>query len=133
MFFSEYGKTIRDAICTLIGMEASEDIGKNLGVPILSKRATKETFESLITRVRDRLSWWKADQLSFARRQVLVQSVSAAIANHVMQTTRLPYSFCEELDRINRNFLWGRSNECQRVPLVKWEIVYMPKDWIGEA
>ena len=44
-----------------------------------------------------------------------------------MQNTVLPNSICNELDRLNRNFLWGSSTERKKMHLVGWEKVCRPK------
>lgn len=118
-------------ICELTGMEATEDLGKYLGVPLHTKRVTKAMFRDLITRVNTKLSLWKAKHLSIAGRRVLIQSVSSTMASHVMQCTKLPVGVCETIDKANRNFLWGGSQDTRKIPLVKWETVCLPKDYGG--
>lgn len=72
-------------ICHIVSIEATNDLGKYLGIPLQSKRVTKATFQEIISRIQTKLSQWKANQLSFAGRQVLVQSVSSIMATHIMQ------------------------------------------------
>ncbi|GLT34173.1 hypothetical protein SLA2020_087040 [Shorea laevis] len=81
-------------ICRVTGMAATDELGWYLGVQIEGKRLTRKSFHDLVTKIHDRLSSWKAKQLSFAGRQVLIQSVSSIMANHTMQTTKLPISIC---------------------------------------
>ncbi|CAN1178992.1 Putative ribonuclease H protein At1g65750 [Linum perenne] len=38
-----------------------------------------------------------------------------------MQTSVLPATLCEEIDKRIRNFVWGSSNENRRIHLVSWE------------
>ena len=40
----------------------------------------------------------------------------------------LPGKICNELDKINRNFLWGDTIERKKLHLIKWEIISRPKD-----
>ncbi|KAE8729471.1 Xyloglucan galactosyltransferase KATAMARI1 [Hibiscus syriacus] len=47
-----------------------DDLGRYLGVPLLHKRVTNETYEYLIQKTRDRLAEWKAKSLSFAGRVI---------------------------------------------------------------
>ena len=75
-----------------------------------------------------KLAGWKAKFLSFAGRAVLVKAVMSAIPNYVMQGTALPTHLCDKLDKINRDFLWGLSNEKRRMHLVGWEKIIRPKD-----
>lgn len=62
-----------------------------------------------------------------AGRLTLIQSVTAAIPIYAMQTARLPISLCHQLDKLNRDFLWGDSNNLKRPHLINWDIVCPPK------
>ncbi|KAG6490444.1 hypothetical protein ZIOFF_051741 [Zingiber officinale] len=44
------------------------------------------------------------------------------IASYTMQSTRLPISVANEIDSINRKFLWGSSDDKRIIPLVKWDV-----------
>lgn len=44
-----------------------------------------------------------------------------------MQTSSLPASTCESLDKCNRQFLWGSTDEQKKIPLVAWDVVCTPK------
>jgi ribonuclease HI len=44
-----------------------------------------------------------------------------------MQNTALPTTICNDLDRLNRNFLWGSTNESKKMHLVGWDKVCRPK------
>lgn len=101
------------------GMAATEDIGKYLGVPLHTRRVNKAMFHELLTRVQGKLTKWKADQLSIARRRVVIQSVSSTIASHTMKSVMLPKSVSDAIDQANRDFLWGGSPEKRKIPLVK--------------
>ncbi|XP_004297900.1 PREDICTED: putative ribonuclease H protein At1g65750-like [Fragaria vesca subsp. vesca] len=40
-------------------------------------------------------------------------------------------SICNTLDRLNRNFLWGHTEEKKKIHLVKWDTVCKPKCYGG--
>ena len=44
-----------------------------------------------------------------------------------MQCNLLPSKVCSELDRINRNFLWGNSSSCKKMQNVSWDMVTLLK------
>lgn len=69
-------------------------------------------------RVMKKLAGWKTKFLSFAGRIVLVKSVMSTIPNHVMQGVALPIHLCDKLDKVNRYFLWGSTNEKRKMHLV---------------
>ncbi|GMY29704.1 putative RNA-directed DNA polymerase [Fagus crenata] len=111
-----------------LGIKVSNNFGKYLGVPIIADARDKKAFEFLIEKVRDKLAGWKAKTLSMAGRCTLINSVSSAIPTHVMQCCLLPSKTCVELDKLNRNFLWGDSSAKKKLHLIKWDSVSRPKE-----
>ena len=78
-----------------------------------------------------KLAGWKTKFLSFAGRAVLVKAVMSAVPNHVMQGVNLPRHLCYKLDKINRDFLWGSTNEKRKLHLMGWEKVIKSKEEDG--
>ena len=78
--------------------------------------------------VNQKLAGWKANLLSFAGRKVLIQATTYAIPSYVMQTNFLPSRLLDNLDRLNRNFLWGFSEPKRRMHWVVWEKITQPLD-----
>lgn len=48
-----------------------------------------------------------------------------------MQNNLLPQNIINHIDQIQRNFLWGTTTEKQRLYLVKWNQVSLPKQQGG--
>ncbi|CAN1800305.1 Putative ribonuclease H protein At1g65750 [Linum perenne] len=71
---------------------------------------------------------WKVKTLSLAGRVTFAQSVLAAIPAYAMQTSVLPVTTCEEIDRRIRNFVWGTTEEERKVSLVSWGTICLPKE-----
>ena len=54
----------------------------------------------------------------------------STIPNYVMQGAALPVHVCEKLDKINRDFLWGSTNEKRRMNMVGWnKIIKSKEEW----
>ncbi|GMP27069.1 hypothetical protein CsSME_00003231 [Camellia sinensis var. sinensis] len=70
-----------------------------------------------------RLTGWKTHTLSMVGRATVIQSVASAIPAYAMQTMLLPAKVCNEIDSMNRNFLWGDTLEKKKIHLVNWNIV----------
>lgn len=66
--------------------------------------------------------------LSLAGRSVLIQASSATIPAYVMQCTQLPRRILEEIDRVNRNFLWGFLDSIRKMHWIGWKKVTKPKE-----
>ncbi|XP_028120068.1 uncharacterized protein LOC114317531 [Camellia sinensis] len=110
------------------GISLTQDLGRYLGSPLLHSRINKTLFNEILEKLKQRLSGWKARHLSFAGRTTLIQAVTSVIPSYNMQTMELPRKFCDEVDRINRNFLWGDTDTHKKVHLINWDTVCRTKE-----
>ncbi|KAK4280376.1 hypothetical protein QN277_012007 [Acacia crassicarpa] len=128
VFFSKNVNHIRRIeLCNVLGFQVTPDLGKYLGVPLHHKRVTKRSYQGIVDKVRHRLSSWKVTSLSLAGRATLVSAVMSAIPGYTMQTVALPKGTCEEIEKQNRSFLWGSTQEKRKMHLVDWDTVCKPK------
>ncbi|KAG8378977.1 hypothetical protein BUALT_Bualt07G0040500 [Buddleja alternifolia] len=125
IFFSKnVGNRRKRDLANCLEMSSTNNIGKYLGVPRLHERVKTSTFKEVIDRILSKLSSWKARWLNLAGRTTLIQSVTLAIPAYAMQTSWLPTSVCNRIDRINHTFLWGGEEGAKRkIHLVKWDTV----------
>ncbi|CAN1127155.1 Putative ribonuclease H protein At1g65750 [Linum perenne] len=124
-------RSVKLEVVNLLGIAATPDLGRYLGVPILHGRVTKHTYDYLLDRLDSRLAGWKADNLSLAGRVSLASSVLNSLPCYVMQTASLPLSLCDKIDRKIRNFIWGSSNGVRKIHNVNWDSVCKPKKMGG--
>jgi hypothetical protein len=111
-----------------LGVSSTQDIGRYLGFPLQSNGRNSRDFNFIVEKVQAKLTSWKLKLLSPAGRVILIQFVTSSLPAYYMQNTALPSSICNELDRLNRNFLWGSSNERKKMHLVGWEKVCKPRE-----
>jgi len=45
-----------------------------------------------------------------------------------MQSVLLPASICDNIDRLNRDFLWGSDRDCKKMHHVNWATVCLSKE-----
>ncbi|CAL5382784.1 unnamed protein product [Camellia sinensis] len=107
----------------ICGIGLTQNLGKFLGVPLLHSRVNKHHFIPILERMQQKFAGWKTGVLSLAGRATLIQLVTNAIPAYTMQTLELPRKVCDEIDKLNRNFLWGDSLERKKVHLVNWQQV----------
>ncbi|KAM1268507.1 hypothetical protein ACFX13_000857 [Malus domestica] len=115
----------------ICGFPLTNDLGKYLGVPLIHSRITKNTNKGLVEKAQAWLFVWKVNSLSLAGRVTLVQSVTSVIPFYAMQTIKLPVTICDQLDRLNKNFVYGSTQSKNKVNLVKWSQVCLPKSLGG--
>uniref|UniRef100_A0A2N9HM73 RNase H type-1 domain-containing protein n=1 Tax=Fagus sylvatica TaxID=28930 RepID=A0A2N9HM73_FAGSY len=105
-------------LCRILGVSSTQDIGRYLGFPLRSNGRNTTDFNFIVEKVQAKLTSWKSKLLSPAGRVVLIQSVTSSLPAYYMQNTALPSSICNDLDRLNRNFLWGSTSESKKMHLV---------------
>lgn len=118
---------VQDEISQALGMEITSDLGKYLGVPTINGRTSKHEYQYLVEKINGKLAGWKTKTVSMAGRATLIQSTLNAIPYYAMQSTKLPRSTCDEIDRRNKSFLWGEMEGEKKVHLVAWETVNKSK------
>ena len=92
-------------ICRKLGMNATNNLGRYLGFPILTKGRLGSAFNFVVERVQNKLAGWRTKLLSRAGKLVLVKSAAAPIAKYYMQCQALPSKVCDAVDKTVRNFL----------------------------
>ncbi|KAA3474835.1 GTP cyclohydrolase 1-like [Gossypium australe] len=131
MFFSKGVDTsLSDQISQLFSFQKVRNLGNYLGV-LLHNRVTRSTLKFVIDKVKSKLQNWDARKLSLAGRVTLAQSVLLAIPSYFMQTMAIPKGVCDEIERIARQFIWGRSVGNPKLALVGWESICQPRSCGG--
>ena len=108
-------------------MAATNDLGMYLGIPFIHGRPNKGHFKHVTEKNQRKLAGWKAKVFSLSGQATLVQFVTSTIPNYTSHVLKMPVSICADIDKINRIFLWGDTNEKNKVHLVKWKKVCTPK------
>ncbi|XP_028099143.1 uncharacterized protein LOC114298722 [Camellia sinensis] len=114
-------------LSTNCGIPLTFELGKYLGVPLIHGRVNKGHFNTILEKMQRKLAGWKTSVVSLAGRATLIQSVSFVLPAYTTQTMELPIKVCNEIDRLNMNFLWGDTLGKKRIHLVKWDDVCKPK------
>ena len=118
----------REAFSDMLGFHQTDCLGKYLGFPIKHQGNNNQDFDFVLDRVKSKLAGWKANLLSMAGRAVLIQASSSAVPAYTMQSNLLPSKVLERIDRVNRDFLWGLTENKGKMHWVGWKKVTIPKD-----
>ena len=69
---------------------------------------------------------WKQLYLLKGGRLTLLKSTLSSLPTYYYSLFTIPQHVADRLERIQRNFLWGRSNDVFKFSLVAWEKVVWP-------
>lgn len=117
----------RREVQSMTNIPTADDLGKYLGIPLNMGRISRGTTIDTLEKRKSKLTNWKAKQLSLAGRLVLLQSSIASIPLYQMQVTKFPITLCNEIDRYQKHFLWGHTEETKKIHLIKWDQICTPK------
>ncbi|KAK7861502.1 putative ribonuclease h protein, partial [Quercus suber] len=122
LFFSRNTPVqIQNDIVAQINIPIVEDLGKYLGLPILTSRKLNSSFSPLLERINSKVRLWQPKLLSMAGRLTLIKSVLSPILNYHMQTTLLPTAVIQRLEQALKGFLWGDTENQRHIHLLSWE------------
>ncbi|CAN1809470.1 Putative ribonuclease H protein At1g65750 [Linum perenne] len=130
-FSKNVKRTVVQEVCGALNIQATQNLGRYLGVPIIHGRNSNNLYHYLIDRMEKKLAGWKVGSLSMAGRVSLAMSALNSLPTYAMQTTLLPAEICEIIDRKIRSFIWGARDGERKLHLVNWETVCKPKNQGG--
>ncbi|XP_050222570.1 uncharacterized protein LOC126672659 [Mercurialis annua] len=127
IYFSGVEENMKKDIIDEIGFKEGNLPVCYLGVPLISKRLTREDCCRLVDRITNRVSHWTVRHLTYAGRLQLVNAVLFSM--HVYWSTMfiLPLTVIREVERICRNFLWKGKTESSKGNMVAWDEVCKKK------
>lgn len=73
---------------------------------MIHDKVSRLTYLELVNKVKQRLSKIGNKKLSLTGRVALVQYVTSSMTSYLMQTSFIPKNVTQEIDRLNRNFVW---------------------------
>ncbi|GAU34270.1 hypothetical protein TSUD_321160 [Trifolium subterraneum] len=131
MFSRNVERSLRTKLLSITGYKETSNFGKYLGVPLHGRALKKADFQYLLDQASMKLSLWKANHLSFAGRVTLAKSVIEAIPNYPMMSSLIPKACLDEIQRIQRNFIWGDTEQKRKYHAIGWEKIVVTKDMGG--
>jgi len=120
-----------DALATILRYRVGSLPMKYLGMPLGTPFKTASVWNPILERMEKKLSGWKRLYLSKGGRLTLVKSTLSCLPTYYLSLFVIPVAVADRLERIQRNFLWGTSEECFKYSLVAWEKVCFPLETGG--
>lgn len=122
---------LKNAICTEFGILPTAALGSYLGVPLVHGKLKGMHYKFLVEKVEKRLAGWKIRFLSKASRTLLIKTTLMALPIYSMNTTAIPKSTTNQLERLCRHFLWGETPRLRRQHTVSWEKICQDRNLRG--
>lgn len=118
----------KDNLSRLARVGYTEDLGKCLGVPVIHKRVNHHTYTKIVSKIKDKTNGSASHSLNLARRMTLTKSVMMAIPSYTMQSTKIPHTTCDAINRMIHRFIWTRDSNGKYLSKVSWNKIVNPKD-----
>ena len=100
---------------------------RNLGLPTDVGKAKEGCFKYLKDRIWKRVQGWMEKCLSAGGKEVLIKSVAQAIPVYVMSIFKLPFSVCDDLTKMMRQYWWGVEKGKRKMAWLSWDKMRLPK------
>ncbi|XP_057739925.1 uncharacterized protein LOC130957039 [Arachis stenosperma] len=126
-FSKNVEQSLKDNITNKCNFKETVELGKYLGAMITNGKTQKRDFRGAVERVKKKLSGWKVGCLSFAGRVTLAQSVLTPSLNYDMMHSFIPKGVCQEIERLQRRFIWAENAGERKFHNVGWHILCKPK------
>ncbi|KAM0043486.1 putative reverse transcriptase zinc-binding domain-containing protein [Helianthus debilis subsp. tardiflorus] len=98
-----------------------------LGIPIGVNMKRAKFWKPVLDRFLTKLSRWKANHLSFAGRMTLAKSVLGSLPSYFLSLFSAPKCIIQKLEKIRRDFLWGKSNSGYKMRWIRWDYIMKAK------
>jgi len=102
---------LREEILLHTGFSHVNSLGRYLGANLATGRYTRGHFKHIVEKIQNKLTRWKQQCLSLAGRITLSKAVISSIPYYHMQYAKIPKTICDEIEKIQRGFLWGDSDQ----------------------
>jgi hypothetical protein len=107
--------------CRVVGLHM-----KYLGLPLGVHYKDTTIWNGVLETTEKRLAGWKLGLLSKGGRLTLIKSTLSNLPTYLLSLFSIPSSVANRLEKLQRNFLWGDTNEETKFHLVKWSLVCSP-------
>jgi hypothetical protein len=93
---------------------------KYLGLPLGASYKSTHIWDGVIKKIEHRLASWKRLFLSKGGRVTLTKSTLANISTYYLSLFSIPGSVAFCIEKLQRDFLWGRIGDEFKFHLVSW-------------
>lgn len=108
-------------LALIIGCKSGELPMKYLGLPLGANPRKIQTWAPVIEKVEKVLKVWRRSRMTLAGRLTLLISNMSSLPIYYMSLFKMPATVANKIERMQRRFLWGDSEEKRKLHLINWE------------
>jgi hypothetical protein len=127
MFSSICPEAIQLEVKSTLSVTTTTFEEKYLGLPTPEGRMKNGSFQPIMSRFGKRLTNWDERFMSHAAKDTLIKSVAQALPAHVMGIFKLSNGFCEQYEKLVRDFWWGDDKDRRKVHWTAWDNLTKPR------
>ena len=102
-----------------------------IGLPLEAPYKSSKVWERVEEHFQKRFALWKRQYLPKRGKQTLIKSTLSSLLIYTMSLFVIPKRVETTLEKIQRNFLWGKGILVNKPYRVNWSIVYLDKQKRG--
>jgi hypothetical protein len=122
-----------EELADILGCKTSKLPMKYWGLPLGAKFKSKDIWNPIIEKMERRLAGWKRIYLFKGGRVTLIRSTLSNLPTYFLSLFPIPADVATRIEKIQRNFLWGTTEEVAKIHLVRWDMVCSPYSHGGLA
>jgi hypothetical protein len=133
MFSTTCPSATQIEIKSILNVASSTFEEKYLGLPTPEGRMKGDHFQPIMKRFSKRLTRWAEKFSSHGAKDTLIKSGAQALPGYAMGVYKMTLGFCEQYERLIRDFWWGDEQDRRKVHWMAWENMIKPKSKGGSG
>jgi len=127
IYFFNTPLTSQRNIARILGFQVGTLPTKYLGIPLSDTTIRQASWQDLLDKLKSKLNDWALRALNFPSRLTLVKAVLQSMPAYLFSILAAPKMVLKQIKSIQRNFLWGGSQDKSKWSLVDWKSLCAPK------
>jgi hypothetical protein len=115
-----------EALADILGCKTTTFPMKYLRLPLGAHFKVQSIWDPIVEKLDRRLVGWKRMYLSKGGRLTLIKSTLSNLPTYYLSLFPIPASVAQRIEKIQRNFLWGNSEEVINFHLVRLDHICTP-------
>ncbi|XP_074288877.1 uncharacterized protein LOC141614024 [Silene latifolia] len=127
LYFGGVSLPLKKLILEATGYVEGDLPVRYLGIPLFSSRLTQKMFTPLLDKIKDKLSHWANNMLSYAGKIALINSVIFGLQSFWGASVLLPKGIIKQIQKLCKDFLWGIADGHRRLVFKSWDSICLPR------